>query len=539
LTETKNIFQRKLIWNVGLAVFIFILFFLNYYNKTVFFRPCSVHQWRQADCLSIAKNYYEEGMHFFQPKIHYQGPVEGKAVSEFPILNYTVAFLWKIFGEHEFLYRLLEYLIFVISMFMLFNTMLWFFRSPIIAFFTVSIFFTSPLLTYYSLNFIADVPAFSIGIMCFCTFFKFYYTKKIRLFYLSLFLGTLAVLMKASALMGLSILIFFSLVDIFKLNNIFKTERLFNRKVLPLVLILLSAAIIIGWYQFALYYNANNSNHIFLLTVLPIWELNEDELIYNLKVLFNNLFPLFLNKPMFFLFVGAALFVSAKFKQLDTFFKCSFAVTGVFFIFYILFFFRVFGVHDYYLCNLMVFPVVTFMSCIHIFTKLQFQINENAFIKLFVICVVIFNSFHAAAIYRLRMVEDDKMVYWFPFVSEDERNLSKYLFWDYGIAIKKVENITPDLRAHGIKREDFVLSIPDQSFDISLYFMDQKGFCISRDHLMHDTTVTDQFLHKKIKYVVVSDTALKQQRAFRKLAPHLESFFTHNSVEIFKMKSGS
>src|SRR3954465_8348709 len=139
--------------NVFLAFLVLILFFLNRYPETLFYRPSSIHQWRQTDCLSITKNYYEEGMHFFQPKVHYQGPKDGKAVSEFPILNYSVAFLWKIFGEHEFIYRLLEYLIYLTAIFALFNTIGGLLSSWTIAFFTVLLLLTSPLLTYYSLNF--------------------------------------------------------------------------------------------------------------------------------------------------------------------------------------------------------------------------------------------------------------------------------------------------------------------------------------------------------------------------------------------------
>src|SRR5687767_1524100 len=89
--------------NLLLVLVVVALFGLNYYSKTMFFRPGSIHQWRQTDCLSITKNYYEEGMNFFSPRIHYQGVEGGKAVSECPILNYSVACLWKIFGEHEFI----------------------------------------------------------------------------------------------------------------------------------------------------------------------------------------------------------------------------------------------------------------------------------------------------------------------------------------------------------------------------------------------------------------------------------------------------
>lgn len=536
MTKAAIFFNSVFKNNALLLLFIVALFFLNFYSKTLFYRPGSIHQWRQADCLSIAKNYFEEGMHFFQPKIHYQGPKEGHAVSEFPILNYTVACLWKVFGEHEFIYRLLEYLLFITALFVLYNTLIHFYKSTLLSFFTVGFFLTSPLLAYYSLNFIADVPALAIGIICFCLFYRFYQTRKIKLFYLALIFGTLAVLMKASAMVGLSLLMFFTAIDIFGLNKLFGTKKLFEKKIFPLVLILVSVGVIFLWYKYALFYNQNNSNNIFLLTFLPIWEMEESELIYNLKMLFNNLFPVFLNKPMLFLFMVLVFYVSAKFKQLDGFLKSSFIVSGVFFVFYILFFFQVFSVHDYYLNNLMIFPVITFFCFIHIVTQTNFIEQNLRFVRLFVIMVLSFNSFHAAAIYRLRTIEDDKMTHWFPFVSEDETNLAKYLFWDYGNSVKRIENIKPDLRAHGIKREDFVLSIPDQSFDISLYFMDQKGFTISRDHLLHDSTVADRFLSKKIKYVVLSDTTLKTQTAFRRISGHLQPFFVKENVKVYRIK---
>lgn len=529
--------NRPIVNNLVLLAFVILLFFLNFYSKTLFYRPSSIHQWRQTDCLSIAKNYYEEGMNFFQPKIHFQGAEDGKAVSEFPILNYTVAALWKVFGEHEFIYRLLEYLIFLCAMFFLYNTIIRFYGSVWLAFFSAGLFFTSPLLTYYSLNFIADVPAMSVGLIGFCCGLKFYHTGNLKSFYWALGLGTLAVLMKASALMGLSILIFCAMVDIFNLNKFFGLKKLFSTKTAPLVSIIVAAGAILAWYRYALYYNAYDSNHVFLLTVLPIWEMGEEQLIYNLKKLFNDLFPVFLNRPMFFLFIGLVIYVASKFKKIDAYLRLAFLSSGLYFIFYILFFFQVFTVHDYYLTNLMIFPAITLICFAQLMHQSGALKESMAFVRAFVIVVMAFNALYSAAIYRLRMIEDDKMTYWYPFISDDDAKLAKYLFWAYGNGIGRIEDIKPVLRAHGIKREDKVLSIPDMSFDISLYFMDQKGYTIAREHLINDTTVADRFFKRNIKYVVLSDTNLKREIAFRRVQDKLEPFFMYNDkVQVFKVK---
>ena len=518
----------------GLVV---ILFFLNFYTKTFFYGPRSIHQWRQADCYSIAKNYYEEGMHFFEPKIHYQGVKEGRAVSECPLLNYSAAGLWKLFGEHAFIYRLLEYLIFISSMYVLLITLFKQYKSTLLSFFSISIFLTSPLLVYYCANFIADVPALSFSIICFCFFYRFYHGQTKNYFYLSVLFGALAVLLKASAIMGISLVLFFSLVDLLGLTKFFKTEKLFVKKIVPLLTLLISGLIVFVWYRFALQYNNNSNNNIFLLTVLPIWEMDEADILYNLKVLFNNLFPVFLNKPTLFIFFSLVIYVLANFKKLSAFLKYSFVFSVLFFLAYLLFFFQVFNVHDYYLNNLMFFPMVTLFCVVHIVSQTDFVLNNIKFVRLFFFCFLTFNAFHAAAIYRLRLVDDDKMVHWFPFVSEDESKLYKYMRWDYLNNVGRIEDFEPELRKHGIKREDFVLSMPDGSFNISLQFLDQKGFPIAQNHFKEDSMVMDPFFNKHIKYLILSDTNLKRQRAYQRHADKFETFFIKNNIEVLKFKS--
>ena len=533
-TQGFRLFTNRPWW--WLLLLIIALFFLNFYSKTLFFRPGSVHQWRQADCLSIAKNYYEQGMHFFHPEIHFQGDMKGKAVSEFPILNFTAALLWKVFGEHEFLYRLMEYLLFVCAMFVLFNTLFRFFKSALLSVFSTSLLLTSPLLVYYSLNFIADVPALSLAIISFCYTYRFYQSANLRYFYIALSVGTLAVLMKASALIPFSILVLMVMLELTGIGKRIRSPQVFSGRWLPLVAVLSSVALIVSWYQYALYYNDHNSNNIFLLTVLPIWNLTEAELIYNAKMLFNNLFPMFLNKPMLLLFFILVMYVCANFKKLDFVLRLSFLLSALFFVVYLMFFFQVFSVHDYYLVNLMIFPVVTLFCTCSILSQQHFVHDNITFTRMLVLLLLVFNSFYAAAAYRNRIIEDDKLAHWFPFISEDENKLAKYLFWDYGNQIKKLENFQPELRRHGITRTDRVLCMPDQSFNIGLYFLDQKGYTAARDHVINDSTVLDRFLKKDLRYLILCDTNLKKERSFQRIRDHLQPFFTKDGVEVLKFK---
>jgi hypothetical protein len=532
-----NIFKNATNFKINLLLFAFMvaLFFLNAYNSTITKRPTIVHQWRQTDCLSITKNYYEEGMDFLNPKIHFQGNLNGKAVSEFPILNYTVAALWKVFGEHEFIYKFLEYFLFLLAMFVLFNTLLKFTTSALFSFFTVSLFLTSPLLVYYSFNYLADVPALSFAIMGFCFLALFYKTKSIKFFYWCLFVSLMAVLIKASAVMPFALLMFFSFIDIFNLNKLFKCERLFSIKILPAIVLVLSLIGVVVWYKYAVAYN-KGANSVFLLTVLPIWEMTESAILNNLQVLFNVMFPIFFTKPIFFLFIVAVIFVYSNFNKLGVFFRYCMFFSTLFFIFYLLFFFQVFNAHDYYLNNLMIFPVITFFCAGVIIFNTEFKVNYIGFFKAITVILVIFNSFYSAAVFRSRTIENDSLCEWYPFLSIEDKGLSNYLFWRYNSTLKPLEIITPDLRKAGIKREDLTLSIPDDSFDVSLYLMDQKGFTLSRNRFISDSTVILDFISKKVKYIVLSDPSLKSESSYNIINNYFISILNNSHVSVFKLK---
>jgi len=69
-------------------------------------------------------------------------------------------------------------------------------------------------------------------------------------------------------------------------------------------------------------------------------------------------------------------------------------------------------------------------------------------------------------------------------VSWNEVDFWVWFHFDYSMHFKALETITPYLSEIGIKRTDRVLSLPDESINISLYLMDQKGYTSYRfNHL--------------------------------------------------------
>lgn len=472
-------------------------------------------------------------MHFFHPEIHSLRAPGGKAVSEFPLINYSVAALWKIFGEHDFIYKLLEYFIYLIAIFILFNTFLKYHGLRVVSFFMITVLLTSPLLTYYSYNFLSDVPALSFAIMAFCFLLSYHKTQCPKFFYFSLLAGTLAVLLKASALIPLVMLLFFFLIDVFNFNLVFKTVKSSRHKILPAISIFSALAIIYFWYNFAREYNTFN-NGLFLLTIAPIWDMAMPDIIDNLKSLFGNLFPVFLNRPMLILFVITEIYIIFHFKKLDYFLKYSFIFSFIFFIGYLLFFFQVFTVHDYYLINLFIFPVISFFCALQIFFKNGVQSNQ--YINAVLIIIFIFNALFSAADYRLKMIEKDNLVAWYPFISDNEMEYFEYTRWDYKTTLEAYKNLRPTLHQLNINRNDVTICLASGGPNVALYLIDQKGYVLNTEQVINDSLSIKDLIAKNAKYLILNKQALKGENSFRIVESQLEPIYRKSQLEIFKIK---
>ncbi len=107
--------------------------------------------------------------------------------------------------------------------------------------------------------------------------------------------------------------------------------------------------------------------------------------------------------------------------------------------------------------------------------------------------------------------------------------------WDYNLHLKAFETIKPYIRSLGIKREDRVISIPDQSPDITLYFMDQKGYtdmgCMEfqgADRIRH-------FIFLGAKYLVINNQDLYKEDY---LKPFIKNKIgSYKNIDIYDLRN--
>jgi Dolichyl-phosphate-mannose-protein mannosyltransferase len=79
-----------------------------------------VYGYRPSDTAAIARNFSEGGMRLLYPQIDWRGQSTGYVESEFPAYTYTIALLYRAFGEKDVIGKLLSLLSYVLSSLVLF-----------------------------------------------------------------------------------------------------------------------------------------------------------------------------------------------------------------------------------------------------------------------------------------------------------------------------------------------------------------------------------------------------------------------------------
>lgn len=73
-------------------------------------RPVNRASWREADLGAVSRNFADESMNPFYPRVDWRGTSPGYAEMEFPLYPYLTAISYKIFGVHDFLGRVWAFL---------------------------------------------------------------------------------------------------------------------------------------------------------------------------------------------------------------------------------------------------------------------------------------------------------------------------------------------------------------------------------------------------------------------------------------------
>lgn len=508
---------------IGILLLFMVSLFYGY-QHIIFKKPQSIHKWRQADCASIALNYYQNGMHFFEPEVNNltsDGGTSGKCMtSELPLLYYSSAILYKIFGYHDFLYRLLNTLIFLLGLFYLYKSILLLSDDTFWSIALTLLLFSSPVLVYYGNNYLSNSTAFAFTLIGWYYFLCFLTEKRLKLFYVSLLIFFFAALFKVTALFSLLAIISVYLLELMKIKQLPEISGSFLKKsyfIVPVFLVLLLTG---SWLFYAHYYNTLHQCTYFSTTIFPIWNYDKDDILTILKQIYTNWGTQYFHPSGYILLIivaGYAIIHRVKASLLFIYLTFFILIEE---IVYFLLQFWTFRDHDYYTIDMFILAVIILFTGIHTLKVKHHALLKSIWLKAVFVLFIGFNLYYAQIKLNERYSEQ---------INDFKRNEDLY-------------TITPYLRSIGISASDTVISIPDGSH-VSLYLMNQKGWTeyieanFNRGALYHynaDSLSVSESIRKGAKYMIVNGIGELYAK------PYLQSFCTYllgnyNNVLIFEL----
>ena len=517
----KHYFNYRPGKNSVLIMLVVILGISWYYDypRILLKRPQSVHSWRQCDGASLALNYYQHGMHFFKPEVHLLNSDSGNtgyaAPSEVPVLYYFVAFVYSIFGYHDYIFRFINLFIFILGLLYLFKLGKRITGSGFWAGTTVILLFSSPLIIFYANNFLPNTTGLALSLMGWYYFYTYYESGNSRTFFVSMVFFLLAACMKITEMGGPIIVLFLLMADrVLKGRLKLWTDKDFLMKILSILVIFLLVG---GWVFFAKHYNAMHTSTNFLTRSFPVWDLDREGIRQVFKLV-KFLWLADYYMPLTLYLTGALMFFNLIFiNKMDRIIGISTGIYLAGFGFYLLMWFESLSHHDYFIISLYILPVFILLN---FFRFIQLAVKKNILnysIKAAVVVFVVMNIAYGAKGNELRYTSATNDL----------------------PAHRDLHAITGYLRSIGIKPADRVVFIPEVCIR-PLYFMNQPGWVLTpadrkgNGQAKSDSLLMLGFLKSGAQYLITNDLSSVFQR--KSLLPYTKQLVGHHgNVFVFKI----
>lgn len=459
------------------------------FHKSVFLPPLSIHQGAQADRASIALNYAQESMNFFEPRVMETGTRDGITPCEFPLMNYTAACLYKMFGYHPFWYRFTMWCLVGAGLWALTQLFSLWFNSYITALVLSYTWYFSGVLAFYTANFLPDAASMSFMMLGLRQWYlNEHCQSKSAILFMSVFF-TIACLLKITSLVFV--------IAIFTLS-IYKF--VINKRPLGYLLpFLICIAGVILWYAYGKWLEKEVGGSYFLLSFTLPSSLNEFREWFHIFYA-NWFFQTYSLFQWLFCLLGVIAIFLLKRSDLKTFTLIS--LIGVL-LFYFLMSMQ-FRFHDYYIICLL--PLMAFLMG-NAYEWLQTYLKKWAILPLILICF--YSLVEAKNTYRLRYTPG---------------NYLYQTFFEPG-DFSGVENW---LDSNGIHRRDKILASFDPNPNVLLYFLNRRGYRVN-DH-------PENFVLEKLNLtgnLITTDTTLLFKN-YPVLRNRISKVSEHHTLSLFR-----
>ena len=453
----------------------------------------SIHVWRQVQTQSTINNFYEEDFNILNPRKNFREETDGIFRMEFPLMQWLIALLYKVFGPHLFISRL--FVLFtgfftVGSIYFLLNTL---FKNPTLSTIGAWTFSFSPSFFYYTINPMPDVFALCFSIYGLAFFFRWIELKTNKNLLLSGLFLCIGTACKLPFILYYSVPLVYFILSLKKNkhNKRYYTQAftVFGFSVFPIL-----------WYAY----------------VIPTWGENPVvKGIFNdfksIQVAFDNALHHFIaTLPELLINYGSVLFFLAGFYFLYK--KKAYRnknyllllTLGLTLTLYLLFEAKGIGkIHDYYLFPF--FPLIFILVAYggyHLFTSKSRNVQWLTILLLSILPLTCY----------LRMVGRWDL---------NSPGFNKDLL----VYKEELRSATP--------KEDLVIVGNDKSGYIFLYYIDKKGWNFDSDNL--SPASVERSIDMGAKYLYTDHNALAQQPEINKFIDSL--VLQKGSIYVYKLKA--
>lgn len=370
-----------------LVLFLFgISMFL--YESSINLFPSYIHAWTQSDRYAIALRFLDNGFDFFHPATFNLQTVHGITRVDFPINEFIVALLMKLFGTTApIVFRVYTLCISIFGLAYLYLFSKKATGSEIKSWLIVLFVFFSPVYFYYQNGFIPSVPAIACLFVAYYYFFLYKESKIKKQFLIAIFFFLLA------ALMRFPFLVFLTAICLQQCWMMFRERKIKTNEILGFVA---AFALFVSYYFYNVHLGRMYGN-MFLDYFMPAKSISEfkeivSEMIHHWGLHYYTYSHYAL---LFFVLVFTLLqFIKQKsiFNENKKYWFHLFIVAcGV--SCYFLMMARQYYAHDYYFLDSFYVPIVLFLVFSLINIKMDTVVSKTIWTSVFIVHIVLFYVF--------------------------------------------------------------------------------------------------------------------------------------------------
>ncbi len=411
--------------------------------------PCSIHVWRQCNTLAVARNFFEEDNNILQPRVDRRYDSDGVTGMQFPAYEWGLAQVYRVTGEQFFIQR--AYSLLISSAAIVF-TFIFFYRfrgDPFLGLCAAWFLCWSSEWFYHSINALPDLLAFCAGMGALAVYAGWTHRKTTLQFSVTILLLTLSGLVKIQY--GIFGGIIAALAVQQHHRNLMSKKNFIHWTIAGLS----SFAIVCCWYLYANKLIQTSGLYDYVLQWRPVTNTQEAIAIIS-KNIISDLPELLFNYAGTILLVIGLISLFRK----DNRKKWVALPAFVLFIIWYVLMLEQMKVHQYYLLPLLMLAIFPFLNGI----KWMLDNKRTAFVW------ILFAAMPVLAMIRILP--------------------ARWMKDDLGIPAAFADNNYRQQLINAVPDQESVITIPDESGCIWLYFLHKKGFSYTDETLF--TTKNDQ-----------------------------------------------